>query len=109
MNKLFLGTVFAFIACSGTAIAGSQTFGGFVTGSTTVADVEQRLGAPVNTTVQADGALTLVYPVSRVSNGTETSDAQGLTIAMHFGTDFILRNVIVTEAILVTGNRFAAK
>jgi hypothetical protein len=101
--------MFSFVACGGTAMAGSETFGGFVTGTTTVADVEQRLGAPVNTAVQPDGALTLVYPVSRVSKGAEKSETQDLTIAMHFGTDFILRNVVVTEAILVTGNRFAAK
>jgi hypothetical protein len=109
MRNLVLATLLAFAAFSSNANAASDMFGGFVKGTTTVADVEQKLGAPLNTTMQADGALTLVYPVSRLADGTAKPDAAGVTVALHFGTDFVLRDAIVTEAIVVTANRFAAK
>jgi len=74
-----------------TALAG--TIAGFSTGSTTIADVEQGLGAPMDTVTQPDGGLTLYYPVSRL--GGRDPWPQARTVALKFDTVFVLRDARV--------------
>jgi hypothetical protein len=95
-------------AISGAAAA-ATTSGKFVGGSTTVAEVEQVFGAPMDTSMQPDGALTLVYPASRVSTAANPG-AEGQTIYLHFGSDFVLRHVTRSASVSPQSSRgFASK
>ncbi len=85
--RLTISVAILTLAFSGAAAAGSSAK--FVNGSTTIVQVEQDFGAPMDTKMQPDGALTLTYPASRVSS--VAGEAQ--TIYLHFGTDFVLRRV----------------
>lgn len=81
----------------GGAAAASGSPGNLVDGSTTVAQVEQDLGAPMDTSMQPDGALTLAYPASRVPRFAGQATA-GRTVYLHFGTDFVLRHITGTAS-----------
>ncbi len=67
---MLIRTVTMFLMLAATASAatsGRDAFSGLVKGKTTVADVEQTLGAPMDTAMADDGTLTLTYPATRVS------------------------------------------
>jgi hypothetical protein len=87
----------------GPAVA-TETFPKFIDGSTTVAEVEQDLGAPFDTSMQPDGALTLVYPATRVPHVSGRA-ADGPTIYLHFGADFRLRHISRANSANTQGGR----
>lgn len=74
-----------------------------VAGKTTVAETMQQYGAPTNTVMNPDGALTLFYPGSRLGqSGTRV-------LALHFGTDFIFRDAKVSGRTIVTVQDVASR
>jgi hypothetical protein len=91
MRILYLAT---FLLVAGNASAtGSAAAGGFVKGVTTVAQAEQGLGAPMDTTMNPDGALNLVYPAARFAERMPAAvpgvaAAKARTVVLRFGTDF---------------------
>jgi len=67
---MLIRTVTMLLLLTGAASAantGRDAFSTLVKGKTTVADVEQTLGAPLDTATADDGALTLTYPAQRMS------------------------------------------
>jgi hypothetical protein len=109
MSKLYFGTVAAVLVGAGSAMAETASKAPFVQGSSTVAEVEENLGAPFDTSMQPDGALTLVYPASRVPGLKYGKSAAGRTVTLHFGADFILRDATVTRAGLLARDGFASR
>jgi hypothetical protein len=95
-----------FIAVSGSAYAASLSpQDGLVKGKTTVADVEQGLGAPLDTAMRPDGALTLTYTYGRCAHrlpasfpSVRGSDANSRTVALRFGSDFLYRGAAISNA-----------
>ncbi len=93
----------AFLAVSGGAYAASLSpQDGLVRGKTTVADVEQGLGAPLDTVMQPDGALTLTYAYGRCAHRLASSfpqvrgsDANSRIVALRFGADFKYRGASI--------------
>lgn len=97
-------------ACIALATAAAGPVDGFVIGKTTVADVEQGLGAPMDTVMQPDGALTLIYETARMPGSrTATAETRDGTTSLRFGTDFVLRDTIVASADFTIHNGFALK
>jgi hypothetical protein len=105
MRISYLATVVAVLALTTGAHAGHRTPGGFLKGSTTVAEVEQGLGAPMDTTMKSDGALTLIYQANRLSD----ASADAKTVALHFDTDFVLRDATVTAVSSIADNGLASR
>ena len=95
---MLIRTVAMVLLLAGTAVAatkGHDAFGNLVKGKTTVADVEQTLGAPMDTAMAEDGALTLTYPATRVSSRLPENGR----VAMRFAaTAFTLQASTVTVA-----------
>jgi len=98
-------TMIAGAALAGPALDGPATsHGGLVKGQTTVAEVEQELGAPVDTVMRADGALTLMYAYARCSQlkpamfpTLASADMSARTVSLRFGSDFRYRSKTVTS------------
>jgi hypothetical protein len=91
MRSLYLA-MFLLVA-GGVTATSSAAAGGFVKGVTTVAQAEQGLGAPMDTTMNPDGALNLVYPAARFAERMPAavlgvSAHKGQTVVLRFGTDF---------------------
>jgi hypothetical protein len=94
-----------FLAVSGSASAASLAAqDGLVKGHTTVADVEQGLGAPLDTAMKPDGALTLTYTYGRCAHrlpstfpSVRGSDANARTVALRFGPDFLFRGASISS------------
>ncbi len=88
--------MFLMLATAATAATGGHdAFSSLVKGKTTVADVEQTLGAPIDTAMAPDGALTLIYPAPRVS----AHLPQNGRVAMRFNaTGFTLQASTVSVA-----------
>jgi len=67
----------------------------FVRGHTTVAMAEQVLGAPADTEMAGDGALTLIYPVDRFAErlpgALPMAAAHARPVSLRFSTDFTYR------------------
>jgi hypothetical protein len=91
-------------AADAAANAAADAADGLVRGRTTVADVERGLGAPMDTTMRPDGALTLVYTYGRCAGrlpaafpSVHGSDANGRVVSLHFGTDFHYRGASVVS------------
>jgi hypothetical protein len=108
MNLTHLSTAAVLVVL---ATCGAGRVGGFVIGRTTVAEVEQTLGAPLDTTMRPDGALTLVYDTARLAQGQAQAarPEPGQTISLRFGTDFVLRGTEVSASTLVAANGPTAK
>jgi hypothetical protein len=95
----------AFLAVSGAAYGASLSpQDGLVKGKTTVADVEQGLGAPLDTAMKPDGALTLTYTYGRCAHRLPSSfplargsDANSRTVALRFGSDFLYRGAAISS------------
>ena len=93
------------LAVSGGVFAASPVAqDGLVKGRTTVAEVEQGLGAPLDTSMQPDGALTLVYAYGRCARRLPASfpalrgrDANARTVALRFDAGFRYRGATITS------------
>lgn len=92
-----------FLAVSGGAFAASPQ-DGLVKGKTSVADVEQGLGAPLDTAMKADGALTLTYTYGRCAHrlpasfpSVRGSDSNARQVALRFGPDFLYRGASISS------------
>jgi len=98
MRTLYVAT---FLVVAGGVIATSSAAAGeFVKGVTTVAQAEQGLGAPVDTTMNPDGALTLVYPAARFAERMPAAvpgvvAAKGQTVVLRFASDFTYLHAVV--------------
>ena len=92
-------SVGAFFLAAVTAAAASQAAshnpGGLVSGKSTVAETMQSFGAPSDTTMNPDGALTLYY------QGARLGDANARIVALHFGADFVYRDAQVAGRSIV--------
>ena len=104
--------VVAFVLVAGAAAAASPE--GLVRGKTTVADVERELGAPVDTSMHQDGALTLVYTYGRCAKrlpasfpATRGSDANSRTVSLRFGPDFVYRSTTVISLTTASAGELA--
>jgi hypothetical protein len=91
MRTLYLATFL--VMAGGLFATSSAATAGFVAGVTTVAQAEQSLGAPMDTTMNPDGALSLIYPVSQVIERMPTvvpgvANAKGQRVVLRFATDF---------------------
>jgi hypothetical protein len=85
----------AFLAAATTAsLAATPEPGNLVPGKTTVAQAMQSFGAPADTKMSDDGALTLFYPGERLGT------ANRHLVALHFGTDFIYRDARFARTIV---------
>jgi hypothetical protein len=109
MFKIYFGTILALAGGPGSAMAGTASTAPFVQGSSTVAQVEQNLGAPFDTSMQPDGALTLVYPASRLPGLKYGKNSTGQTVTLRFSADFILRDETVTRTGLLARDGFASR
>ena len=75
---------------------------GLIKGQTTVADVEQSLGAPADTLMRPNGALTLIYAYERCSKvmpAAFPAPAGARTVALRFGADFRYRSNSITNTV----------
>ncbi len=105
---------FAFLMVAGSACAASPVASEpLVRGKTTVADVEQSLGAPADTAMRPDGALTLVYAYSRCAKrmpasfpAVHGSDANARTVSLHFGPDFKYRSAAIISLTTASAGEF---
>ena len=95
MRKPYVPILLAALTAS--AASGAESHMSFVKGHTTVAEAEQSLGAPADTTMAPDGALTLVYPAARLAErapGALGQPARAHTVALRFATDFTYQDAI---------------
>ncbi len=93
--------VMSFLLMAAAAPACAGTSGGFVKGTTTLAEVEQGLGAPMGTAVKPNGALILIYPAARLAERMPAAlpaTTASQTVALQFGRDFTYENAKITEA-----------
>jgi hypothetical protein len=101
-----IGHLALFLTAAGAcAAAWAASPSHFVKGRTTVAEVEQGLGAPTDTTMQADGGLTLFYPSDRLVGRAGTAR----TVALQFGPDFVYRNIVVVSESRIMVNGYASR
>jgi hypothetical protein len=93
--RITLGA-FLLVAVTATSLslAASREPGGLVAGKTTVAQTMQSFGAPADTKMSEDGALTLFYPGARLG------DSNKHLLALHFGSDFIYRDARFARTIV---------
>jgi len=101
MRTLYLATVL--LVADGLFATSSAASGGFVAGVTTVAQAEQGLGAPIDTTMNPDGALSLVYPAARVAERMPAAvpgvaNAKWQTVVLRFATDFTYLHATMKSA-----------
>jgi len=101
MRILYLAT--CFLVAGGLFATSSAATAGFVAGVTTVAQAEQNLGAPMNTTMNPNGALSLVYPASRFVERMPAAvpgvaNAKGQTVVLRFATDFTFLHATTKSA-----------
>jgi hypothetical protein len=101
MRTLSLATFL--LAASGWLAASSAAAGGFVPGVTTVAQAEQSLGAPMDTTMNPDGALSLFYPASRFAERMPAAvpgiaNGKGQTVVLRFAADFTYLHATIKSA-----------
>jgi hypothetical protein len=109
MLRFYFAIFAALLTGSSAAVAATADTPPFVPGRTTVAQVEQGLGAPIDTSMQPDGALTLVYPAMRLPGLAYGRNAAGRTVTLYFGPDFVLRDETITRAGLLTRDGFASR
>jgi len=101
MRTLYLA---AFLVVAGGVLATSSAAAAdFVKGVTTVAQAEQGLGAPMDTTMNPDGALSLVYPATRFAERMPAAvpcvaAAKGQTVVLRFATDFTYLHATMKSA-----------
>jgi hypothetical protein len=101
MRTLYVAT---FLVMAGGVIATSSAAAAdFVKGVTTVAQAEQGLGAPMDTTMNPDGALSLVYPAARFVERMPAAvpgvaGAKGQTVVLRFATDFTYLHATMRSA-----------
>ncbi len=103
MRTLYLATLLLVAGGASAATMGSAAAGGFVKGVTTVAQAEQNLGAPADTTMNPDGALTLIYPSARFAERMPAalpgvSSPKVRTVALQFSTDFTYQHASLKTA-----------
>ena len=101
MRTLYVAT---FLVVAASVIATSSAAAAdFVKGVTTVAQAEQGLGAPMDTTMNPDGALSLVYPATRFAERMPAAvpgvaAAKGQTVVLRFATDFTYLHATMKSA-----------
>ncbi len=74
----------------------------FVRGHTTVTETQQVFGAPMDTSMAPDGALTLVYPADRLA-GRVPLAAGTSTVSLSFATDFTYQAAVMHRPQKPTG------
>ncbi len=97
MRNAYVPTFLLAALTASAAASGAETHLSFVKGHTTVAEAEQSLGAPMDTTMAPDGALTLVYPAARLAErapGALGQPPRAHTVALRFATDFTYQDAV---------------
>jgi hypothetical protein len=93
-DPMLIRSAAAFTMIAGIAFATPQS--GLVKGKTTVADVEQTLGAPSDTSMRADGALTLVYSYARCAHAMPAAfpaaSSGARFVALRFSPEFVYQS-----------------
>jgi hypothetical protein len=93
--RIVLGAfLLAAVTATSLSLAASPEPGGLVAGKTTVAEAMQSFGAPADTKMSEDGALTLFYPGERVGR------ANRRLVALHFGADFVYHDSRYARAVV---------
>jgi hypothetical protein len=83
--------------CLASAASAGTTQPMFIRGHTTVTETQQIFGAPMDTSMAPDGALTLLYPASRLASRVPLA-AGTTTVSLCFATDFKYQTTILHRA-----------
>jgi hypothetical protein len=94
MRIPYVPTLIAGALCLASAANAATTQPVFVRGHTTVAEAQQLFGAPMDTTMAPDGALTLVYPADRLAVHVPLP-AGIANVSLRFATDFTYQGSVM--------------